>query len=116
MTSEDRRDGAATDSSIRGKALQSRFIGSPLKVTYSQEPGYKRPLILSWGGQEAAVSEIISRWDDWGFGAAPPKRRHWWQRRHRTYYRVKTTDGRTFELYYDRSRREWFLTRELLGS
>ncbi|HHY35772.1 MAG TPA: hypothetical protein GX510_09140 [Firmicutes bacterium] len=115
MTHEDRKD-RVTGSGIQGKPLQSRFIGSPVKVEYSQEPGYKRPLTLSWDGQEAAVSEVISRWDDWGFGATPPKRRHWWQRRHRTYYRVKTADGRTFELYYDRSRREWFLTREILGS
>lgn len=116
MTSEDRGDRGGTGPGAEEKTTRSRFIGSPVKVEYSQEPGYKRPLTLSWNGQEAAVSEVISRWDDWGFGAAPPKRRHWWQRRHRTYYRVKTVDGRTFELYYDRSRREWFLTRELLGS
>ena len=98
----------------RGRAPASKFIGSPVKVEFSQEPGYKRPLALNWNDEGAFVSEVLSRWEDWGFGAAPPKRRHWWQRRHRTYYRVRTTDGRIFELYYDRSRQEWFLTREIL--
>lgn len=93
---------------------EARFIGRPAEVEYAQEPGFKRPLRLRWAGDEATVQEVLDRWEDWGFGSAPPRRRHWWQRRHRTCYRVRTTDGRTLELYYDRSIRKWFITRELI--
>lgn len=114
MTGENRQELEAGRTGRGGENRRSRFIGSPVEVEYSQEPGFKRPLTLRWKEDEAEVREILSRWDDWGFGATPPRRRHWWQRRHRTCYRLRTTDGRTLEVYYDRSRREWFLTREIL--
>ena len=57
---------------------------------------------------------------DYGFGMSQLRRTKWWQRHHRNYYRVKTTQGEVFEIYYDRGtklehpeRKKWFLYRQL---
>jgi len=50
----------------------------------------------------------------------PLRRRKWWQRHHRNYYRVRTSQGEVFEIYYDRGTslkhpeyRKWYLHRQL---
>lgn len=70
--------------------------------------------------REYAVVVILESWPDYSFGRSPSRRRKWWQRHHRNYYRVKTTDGDVFEIYYDRGtslshpeRKKWFLTLKL---
>jgi hypothetical protein len=92
----------------------SGFIGETVRVSWVQEVGYKRPTTITWNGQDLAVQEIIMKWDDHGFGQSPPKKRPWYLRRHRTYYRVKTGDGRVLELYLDRGaeKETWVLVKE----
>ncbi len=70
--------------------------------------------------REYVVAQIIDFWHDHGFGLSPSRHPKWWQRRHRNYYRVKTTQGEIFEIYYDRGtgpkhpeRKKWFLYRQL---
>jgi hypothetical protein len=66
------------------------------------------------------IADILEAWQDYGFGKSPMRRKRWWQRHHRNYYRVRTTEGELFEIYYDRGTRlehakseRWFLYRQL---
>jgi hypothetical protein len=92
----------------------SRFIDEPIEVTVSGT--VREPAAITWRGAGYAVDEILNAWSDWGFpqGAV---RRNWRTRRHRNYFRVRTSDGRIFEIYLDRGtkpgREAWFLLREL---
>jgi hypothetical protein len=94
------------------------FFGREVKVTVSGE--IKAPASFRLDDREYVIDKIIDFWHDHGFGRSPLKRKKWWQRRHRNYYRVKTTEGEVFELYYDRGtnlehpeRKKWFLSRKL---
>ncbi|MEW6524576.1 MAG: hypothetical protein AB1445_13695 [Bacillota bacterium] len=44
-----------------------------------------------------------------------PRRPRWYHRRHRTYYQVRTTQGRRFILYWDRGGKthQWVLLKEV---
>jgi hypothetical protein len=74
-----------------------------------------RPVSFTWRGSLHQIAEIQNQWHDWHVGKGGPKRLAWKQRRHRNYFRVVTTEGRTFDIYYDRKcpRYEWILYREL---
>jgi hypothetical protein len=76
-------------------------------------PASGRPAAFTWRGRRYAIREIWGEWPDYGFGAAPTGR--WWQRRHRTYYRVVTDGEEVFEIYLDRGghRKQWYLYRSL---
>jgi hypothetical protein len=98
--------------------MAQHFFGQEVKVTVSGE--VKVPASFRLDDREYLIAEIIDSWHDHGFGRSPLKRKKWWQRRHRNYYRVKTTEGEVFELYYDRGtnlehpeRKKWFLSRKL---
>jgi len=80
----------------------------------------KVPVSFRLDDREYAVADILDSWHDYGFGRSPARRKRWWQRHHRTYYRVKTTEGEVFEIYFDRGtklgyakRNIWFLSRQL---
>ena len=95
-----------------------QFISQEIEVKVSGE--VKSPVSFRLGEQEYVISEIIESWPDYGFGRSTSGRKRWWQRHHRNYYRVKTTQGETFEIYYDRGtslshpeRKKWFLSRQL---
>lgn len=89
---------------------------------YSQEiqvkAGKKRgiPSDFIWRGKKYRIQEIWGEWPDYSFGSAPKGR--WWQRRHRTYFRVVTDEGEVFEIYLDRGggHKKWFLYRRLKAS
>jgi hypothetical protein len=89
---------------------------------YSQEiqvkAGKKRgiPSAFIWRGKEYRIQEIWGEWPDYGFG--PVQKGRWWQRRHRTYFRVVTEAEEVFEIYLDRGggRKKWFLYRRLKAS
>jgi hypothetical protein len=98
--------------------MSPQFISQEIKVTVSGE--VKSPVSFHLGEQEYVISEIIESWSDYGFGRSTSGRKRWWQRHHRNYYRVKTTQGEIFEIYYDRGtslshpeRKKWFLSRQL---
>ena len=95
------------------------FIGEQIEVQMVGEP-VKVPVSFRWYGSDYHIAEVLASWADFGYGQTPPRRPHWWQRRHRNYYRVKTDTGETFEIYYDRGtrashpeRRKWYLFRRI---
>jgi hypothetical protein len=80
----------------------------------------KVPVSFRLDDREYTIAHILESWHDYGFGRSFTGRKRWWQRHHRTYYRVKTTEGETFEIYFDRGtkleqaqRGIWFLSRKL---
>ncbi len=98
--------------------MAPQFFGQEIKVTVSVE--VKVPTSFRLGDREYVISDIIKAWPDYGFGSSQLHRKKWWQRHHRNYYQVKTTQGEVFEIYYDRGtslkhpeRRKWFLYRQL---
>jgi len=95
-----------------------QFFGRQIEVTTGGE--VKVPKSFVFDKQEYVISEIITAWYDHGFGSSNLRRKKWWQRHHRNYYRVKTTEGGIFEIYYDRGTslkhpeyKKWFLYRKL---
>ncbi len=95
------------------------FIGAEVEVTMGGGP-VLMPVSFRWEGHEHRVAEVLTHWFDYGFGTDPRPNPKWWQRRHRNYYRVRTEDGSTYELYFDRGanlkhpeRRKWVLYRSL---
>ena len=98
--------------------MSPQFFSREIEVTVSG--GIKIPSSFRLDDREYVISDILEAWHDYGFGRSPMRRRKWWQRHHRNYYRVKTTEGEVFEIYYDRGtnlkhpeRRKWFLYRQL---
>jgi hypothetical protein len=94
------------------------FFGRQIEVATSGE--VKVPVSFRLDDREYIISEVLESWPDHGYGKSPPKRKKWYHRRHRNYYRVKTTEGDVFEIYYDRGtklehpeRKKWFLSRQL---
>jgi len=90
------------------------FIDQPIQVHTEGEPA--QPAAFTWNGRHYDVVEIFHQWFDWGFGAGTP-RRTWRTRRHRTYYRLRSTDGAIYELYADRGSGSrspnWYLYQKL---
>ncbi|MBI4830249.1 MAG: hypothetical protein HY801_01560 [Candidatus Lindowbacteria bacterium] len=74
-----------------------------------------RPVSFTWHDKEFRIEKIVKMWQDWGFPAGAPKRKTWRLRHHRTYFKVRVHDGRTFEIYMDRKTPEitWVLYREI---
>jgi len=97
---------------------EARFIGSTVTVDWTQEVGFKRPVAIVVDGTRISIDRVLDRWDDHGFGQAPPKKRAWYLRRHRTCYRVLAEDGRVLELYLDRAaeKETWVLVKEIRPS
>jgi len=98
--------------------MAPQFFSQEIEVTVSGE--VKVPVSFRLGDREYVISDIIEAWHDHGFGRSPLRRKKWWQRHHRNYYRVKTTEDEVFDIYYDRGtslkhpeRRRWFLYRRL---
>jgi hypothetical protein len=91
------------------------FIGRRIQVRC--EGLVKKPVSFSLDDREYEIEAIVEEWQDWGFGKAD-RLRNWRTRHHRNYYRVRTTDGQTFDIYGDRSRRTgvtWYAHKRLSG-
>lgn len=88
-----------------------KFYSEQIQVICDRKPGL--PSAFIWRGRRYDVQEIWGEWPDYGFGTTSAGR--WWQRRHRTYFRVVTDRGDVFEIYLDRAshQRNWFLYRRL---
>ena len=99
--------------------MPPKFFGQEIQVTTTGE--VKVPAAFKLADREYIVSEIVQEWQDHGFGpTAVGRRNRWWQRRHRNYYLVKTSEGELFEIYHDRGTnlkhpelRKWILHRQL---
>lgn len=98
--------------------MPERFLGRKIEVTTSGD--IKTPVSFKLDDREYVITEILESWPDYGFGSSVTGRKRWWQRHHRNYFRVKTTDGDVYEIYYDRGinlnnpeYKNWYLTRRL---
>jgi hypothetical protein len=110
------------------------FIGAEITVelpeSFHLEKKPPPPLALTWAGERFEVAEMLAEWHRYGRaeirtqGGRPP----YAQRSGRTqgswgvgrvYYRLRTVNGRLFDLYYDRAPKgqirsgAWVLWREL---
>jgi hypothetical protein len=96
------------------KTSTDEFGSQEIVVRTGSRPAV--PEAFQWRGKEYRIREIWGEWPDYGFGTA--RKGRWWQRRHRTYFRVVTDDDEVFEIYLDRGsrRKRWFLYRRLSGS
>ncbi len=66
-----------------------------MRVECRSEHEYaERPIALTWEGQRRQISQILSRW-------RTPGEKH---------FRVRTTEGETFELTYVELSDEWTIT------
>ena len=99
------------DSSAEALAkAEGEFIHQEIEVEFAQKPG--PPVSFVWRGKRVAIAEVLLTWADHGFGPLGYAGR-WWQRRHRTYYRVRISGGEVVEFYRDRGGDRWVLYRRL---
>lgn len=112
-----------------------RFVGEAIEAQFEQPPLLiKRPGCpdgFRWQGGDHRIVETLREWHDYrrrgrmarnmlpAHAAVAEQRGSWGVGR--DYYRVRTTEGRVFEIYYDRAPRAagdgvggWFLYREVL--
>lgn len=95
-----------------------RFFGKEVDVTVEGDRVH-RPVAFSFDGETHEIKSILHYREDAGFGKGGRRSHRWWQRRHRNYYRVKTTNDELFEIYHDRGAatehrdiRRWYVTRQ----
>lgn len=111
-----------------------RFIDERIEVRLSDRPTLEKrprcPGAFTWRGRPHEIAECLSEWHDFtrrgrmarnmrpDHLAAAERTGSWGVGRH--YFRVRTTEGHRFELYYDRAPKStrdrkgaWYLFREL---
>jgi hypothetical protein len=94
-----------------------RFFGKLIKVQQHEET--RAPVFFAFDGEQHDIQDVMLSWQD--FGMPNDGRKHTWiQRHHRNYYRVRTTKGETYEIYYDRGvsmnspkHMKWYVTKQL---
>ncbi|MFW5942111.1 MAG: DUF6504 family protein [bacterium] len=115
--------------------METRFISEPIEVEFDELPLLEKkpgcPDRFVWGEETFHVEEKLAEWHDYrrrgrmGRNMRPARL----SRAERTgswgvgrdFYRVRTREGRTFELYYDRAPKDadrrkgaWVLYQEIL--
>jgi hypothetical protein len=113
---------------------EPQFIGEEIEVEFEHPPLLEKkpgcPDRFTWGEQTFVVKKMMKEWHDYrrrgrmarnmapAHASIAEQRGSWGVGR--SYFRVSTTGGRVFELYYDRSPKDasrrkgaWFLFREL---
>jgi len=123
---------SVSEAKVEERAL--RFIGEKIEPLFDEERGFeKRPGCPSgfvWQERTYRINECLLEWRDYArrgkmarnmrpaHSAAAEKRGSWGVGRH--YFRVSTTGGRVFDLYYDRAPKDavdrkgsWHLLREM---
>jgi len=111
-----------------------RFIGESVEVAFDEEPALTKragcPARFVWRDEIHHIVERLREWHDYGRRGrmahtmrdahlrAAERRGSWGVGR--DYYRVRTAEGRVFDLYYDRAPKgtrerggAWYLYREL---
>jgi hypothetical protein len=114
-----------------------RFIAEPIEVRYDQPPALEKkpgcPDAFVWRGKTYRLVEKISEWHDYhrrgrmarnmqpAHATVAESRGSWGVGQ--DYYRVRTSDGRIFDIYFDRAPKSaddrkgsWYLYRELASS
>jgi len=88
-----------------------KFIGKKVKVEYTQETGWKRPVTLTFNNHSYKVEKIERRWEEHTLGDP------WWQRKHRVWYGILLEDGNYYQIYWDRGAsgkgKHWFLVKKV---
>jgi len=94
-----------------------RFIGESVEVQYDKDPTVEKkpgcPDRFVWDGELHHIDELLAEWHDYGRQGrmahnmrpthlSTASRRGSWGVG-RDHYRVRTSGGRFFELYYDRA-------------
>ena len=111
-----------------------RFIGEPIVAIYDSPPVLEKkpgcPDGFKWRGEEFRVAEMLNEWHDYqrrgrmARNMQPDHMRTASRRGSRgvglDYYRVVTSSGQIFDIYFDRSPKDtddrkgnWFLFQEL---
>ncbi len=97
--------------------MPEHYFGREIDVVTGGE--IRTPLAFTLDGYEYTIAEVLEVWQDAGFGHSETSRT-WRTRHHRSYFRVKTTEGEIYEMYFDRGTnlkhpefRKWFLTQRL---
>ncbi|MCA9955300.1 MAG: hypothetical protein KC434_11310 [Anaerolineales bacterium] len=113
----------------------TRFIGEPINVEFAQPPLFAKqppcPARFVWGEEWFEIVANLQEWRDYGRRGRmannmrpenllkAAKRGSWGVGRY--YFRVQVSNGRIFEIYYDRAPKgqaqrlgSWFLNREIL--
>jgi hypothetical protein len=116
--------------------MDTRFIGEPITVEFDRQPLFsKRPHCpdrFIWNGETFSVTAVLEQWVDFGrrgrmaqnmqpeHAARAAEKGSWGVGRY--FFRVQTSGGRAFEIYYDRAPRgsdhgegQWFVRLELVG-
>ena len=111
-----------------------RFIGEPIHAEFDEAPALDKkpgcPDRFVWGEEIHQIVETLSEWHDYARRgrmsrnmrpehlSTASSRGSWGVGR--DYYRVRTADGRVFDIYYDRApgkagdrKGGWFLYREM---
>jgi hypothetical protein len=111
-----------------------RFIGQEIEVQFDQPPVLEKmpgaPDRFIWQDETYEICAVISEWHDYRrrgrmsrnmrpeHAAVASRRGSWGVGQ--DYYRVRTADGRIFDIYYDRAPKNvddrkgsWFLDKEL---
>jgi len=117
--------------------LPLRFIGEPVVVWFVEPPALEKkppaPAGFTWKDNRFQIVEVLSEWHDYrrtGRMSRNMQPAHAEVASHRgswgvgqDYYRVRTSAGRLFDLYFDRAPRgieqrkgTWYLDRELVES
>lgn len=100
--------------------MPERYFGRQIEVvTRGGEKEAKTPVSFTLDGREYTITEVVELWHDSGFGNSETSKT-WRTRHHRSYYRVKTTGGDIYEIYFDRGTnlkhpeyRKWYITQKL---
>ena len=95
--------------------MAQHYFGKQVQV--ETDGDLRAPVAFTLDGRKYTIAEVVAAWPDYGFGKNPEARPRWWQRHHRNYYRVRTSDNEVFEIYYDRGTspknpelKKWYLT------
>ncbi len=98
--------------------MAQRYFGRQVRV--ETRGALSAPMAFTLDGKEHTVEEVVAHWSDFSFGKLPLSQPRWWQRHHRNYFHVRTSEGEVFELYYDRGTsqkspqwKRWYVTRRL---
>ena len=127
----------ALGSKFGNRMLSTHFISEAIDTMFNQPPALEKkpgcPDQFTWRGTTYRIVEMLREWHDYERRdrmahnmrpehAATASRRGSWGVG-RDYYRVRTDEGRIFELYYDRApgrtgsrKGGWFLYRELIDA
>lgn len=121
---------------MKQPASPKKFIDEEITIGYHQEPLLQKvplcPDFFEWQGKRHVITELISEWCDLarkGDSAKNMRPEHLTRAEKlgswgtgRFFFQVKTREGRTFEIYYDRTPRKgddrngyWVLLYEIVG-